>query len=188
MANEIYTSRLILRPIAVTDAPELHAIRSQEEVYRHIWTGPWKSISETEEWIQEIRNGPRSIMYTILQKEETTIIGIVGVNRWDKVHYMIDPKFWNRGYATEALAAFLVAFFKLQPKRLCIQTLLSAENHASRKVLEKCGFVHDAPKPYPGPPTTSEPSEEEEMEAISGAGSNPAPSDSTLYFIYIKPT
>lgn len=70
-------------------------------------------------------------MYTILTKEKTTVIGIVGVNCWDKVHYMIDPKFWGRGYASEALAAFLAVFFERQPKRLCIQTLLSAEIHAS---------------------------------------------------------
>lgn len=36
MAKQLFTDRLILRPIDVNDAPELCSIRSHEEVYQHM--------------------------------------------------------------------------------------------------------------------------------------------------------
>jgi hypothetical protein len=37
MSKNIYTDRLALRTLHVKDAPDLHAIRSLEEVHRHMF-------------------------------------------------------------------------------------------------------------------------------------------------------
>jgi hypothetical protein len=108
-------------------------------------------------------------MYTIFlgdQLEAEKIIGLVGLNRWDQVHYILDPKFSGLGYSTEALTAFLIALFELQPKRLSIGTVLSSENLASKRVLEKCGFVPGKPKREVSMPESTEISEQDELKEL----------------------
>lgn len=168
------------------------------------FTGPWKSITEAEQWIQETTNGPRSLIFTIFLKEEPgaqKIIGLVGLNRWDKIHYMLHPKFWGSGYCSEALGAFLIALFRHQPKRLSIGTVVSSDNIGSLRVLEKCGFVPDAPKTSVSMPTTAEISEHEELYELKYVVKNSglpdgsllkpvrptAPKGRVLYYRYVKP-
>jgi RimJ/RimL family protein N-acetyltransferase len=55
-----------------------------------------------------------------------------------EVGYWIGPTFWGRGIATEALRQFL----SLLPHRP-IYARVAHDNQASRRVLEKCGFVYD---------------------------------------------
>ena len=58
------------------------------------------------------------------------------------VGYWFGRAFWGRGIATQALTAFL----KLVPQRPLIAEV-AQHNHASRRVLETCGFIveHEAP-------------------------------------------
>ncbi|KAF2671251.1 acyl-CoA N-acyltransferase [Microthyrium microscopicum] len=191
----ISTERLVLRPIDLKDAPDLFAIRSLPEVHKHIFSGPWESVEKAQEWIQNIKDGPRSFMYTIRPKRQLDedhdggemIVGVIGLNRWDQVHFMYDPKVASRGYATEALTAFLVALFELQPKRLSIGTLVGSDNAASINVLEKCGFVPDVPQTLRYEPQSAEISEEEELNALQGIGYVPTGDSYSLFFIYPKP-
>jgi [ribosomal protein S5]-alanine N-acetyltransferase len=69
------------------------------------------------------------------------IIGIIGLNRFDSLSYMLHPDFWNKGYCTEAVRYFLDYLFKQQPERREITAWVFEDNVASRRVLEKCGFV-----------------------------------------------
>jgi hypothetical protein len=146
---------------------------------------------EAEEWIHDVSNGPRSLIYTILAQEPHNggeIVGVIGLNRWDQVHIMIHPDVSGLGYATEALRAFLPALFQQQPKRLSIGTVVGGDNLASMRVLENCGFVPDVPKRSVGPPVGAEPSEDEEKKALEGIGYEPAPGEGTLFFRCVKPT
>jgi RimJ/RimL family protein N-acetyltransferase len=52
-----------------------------------------------------------------------------------EVTYWIDRAFWGRGIATRALAELL----RLVPERP-VMARVAADNEASRRVLEKCGF------------------------------------------------
>jgi hypothetical protein len=127
-------------------------------------------------------------MYTIFLGDQT--IGLVGLSVWDQVHYMIDPDQWGKGYATEALTAFLIALFELQSKRLSISTLITSDNVASRKVLEKCGFVPMRPPGPVGRPTSAEISMREELRNLEGivdAHSSEHSSLGSLFFRYVKP-
>ena len=130
-------------------------------------------------------------MYTIFLKispEEDRIIGVVGLNAWDQVHIMIDPKFSGLGYAPEALKAFLISLFRLQPKRLSIGTLVSADNLASRKMLEVCGFVPDAPKTFVAARSKEEITEREELNALEGLGYKHTEGKDDLFFRYVNRT
>jgi RimJ/RimL family protein N-acetyltransferase len=125
-------------------------------------------------------------MYTIFLQDKT--IGVVGLSRWDKIHYMIDPDQWSKGFATEALGAFLIALFELQPKRQSTNTWISRDNVASRRVLEKCGFVPSkAGKKAAYMPQSAEISEQEELDMLQNIVVT-HPSKGNLFFIYVKPT
>jgi RimJ/RimL family protein N-acetyltransferase len=55
--------------------------------------------------------------------------------------YMLDPVFQARGLMTEAVHALVGAGFRFAPVQLVTASCLPV-NPASRRVLEKCGFVH----------------------------------------------
>jgi RimJ/RimL family protein N-acetyltransferase len=57
------------------------------------------------------------------------------------IGYALSPDVWGQGYATEATRAVAAAAFTLTPATE-IETSVHVENAASRRVLEKAGFVH----------------------------------------------
>jgi len=54
--------------------------------------------------------------------------------------YALAPEVWGRGYATEAVTAAVRAAFRLTPA-VEIEASVQLDNGASRRVLEKAGFV-----------------------------------------------
>jgi RimJ/RimL family protein N-acetyltransferase len=55
--------------------------------------------------------------------------------------YMLDPSAWGKGYATEALTAYLTTLFKYIPELEQVEAAAYEDNLGSRRVLEKCGFI-----------------------------------------------
>ena len=85
--------------------------------------------------------GPQ--VFPLITKEENQNIGYVqlvplGDGKWE-IGYHIAKRFTGRGYATEAVKAFLPVMAKAagiqEVYGICI-----SENIASKRVLEKCGF------------------------------------------------
>ncbi|PGH35060.1 hypothetical protein GX50_02091 [[Emmonsia] crescens] len=73
-----------------------------------------------------------------------TMIGIMGTHRTDPVAelgYMFHPSAWGKGYATEAVSAFVDRFWSAQVTANEIEAQVDLENHASANVLGKCGFA-----------------------------------------------
>lgn len=100
------------------------------------------------------QNNPDGLVYAVFTRQqegsqddepssEPQMIGIVGVHRplpKAEVGYIFHPSVWGRGYATEALAAFLGLFWELRPSAEMVEAMTDAENYASQRVLTKCGF------------------------------------------------
>ena len=77
-----------------------------------------------------------------------TIIGVTGAIRTPEVGYLFHKDTWGKGYATEALAAFMPLLWNHMgqdaPKdaRYDYATAFTdPENKGSQRVLEKCGFA-----------------------------------------------
>ena len=74
------------------------------------------------------------------------MIGVFGchVVRPDKkaslLGYVFSPPYWGKGYATEALKAFLPVFWDLRPDVEKMEAIVDIENVPSQKVLLKNGF------------------------------------------------
>lgn len=71
------------------------------------------------------------------------LLGIVGVHRVDPVPelgYILHPSVWGRGYATEAVGAFVQHFWGTFPELDVIEAKVDEQHPVSIRVLVKCGF------------------------------------------------
>jgi RimJ/RimL family protein N-acetyltransferase len=87
-----------------------------------------------------------------------TVIGFIGITAPPEVFYILDDKYWNAGYATEALRAFLDTYWNAFPEGLkgmdawtrdFLETHIIVGNDGSERVAVKCGFVHVADRSTP---------------------------------------
>jgi RimJ/RimL family protein N-acetyltransferase len=88
---------------------------------------------------------------SIAADKQGSAMGFVGITRPPEIFYIFDENHWGRGYATEALKAFLVAYWERYPAGLpdsndvdpnLLEAHVDDGNQASESVLVKCGFVH----------------------------------------------
>lgn len=141
------TSRLILRPPALTDAQALRSIASDPRValttasIRH----PYPAGAE-QELIRAIiaDEEPNRVRLAIAERDEPgTLIGLIGCHPRGadaaELTYMVSPDSWNRGIATEAAKKVIEWAFTEGPFQTIAASAL-ASNRASERVLEKAGF------------------------------------------------
>ena len=150
----VETPRLRLRLPSSQDVPALKrsfrdprtaravgaSLHSAEEMRE-----PGKMVTRTR---AEFRRSEHLSLSVLLQGSEECVgrVGLRGLDwKWRKVEslaYWVDPRWWNRGLATEA-SWFLcrVAFRALRMRRIASQAL--DRNLASQAVLRRIGFVEE---------------------------------------------
>jgi ribosomal-protein-alanine N-acetyltransferase len=148
----LQTERLVLRkPDPVADLQAIYLHRTKETVRRYI-DRPLQSLEEVDKMLQDVMAGiekNESIMWAIVEKNSGTFVGTIGYwrnqpeNHRAEVGYSLEPDFWNKGIGTEALRAVLKYGFE-EMKVHSIMSNINPLNAASRRVLEKCGFVQEA--------------------------------------------
>ncbi|HET9982612.1 MAG TPA: GNAT family N-acetyltransferase [Longimicrobiales bacterium] len=98
---------------------------------------------------RELRNGRElGIQYwPIFSLESGELVGCAGLKPYDvsrglyEMGYHLRPEFWGAGYATEAARAVVAyAFATIRPAALLAGH--HPENYASKRVLEKLGFIY----------------------------------------------
>ncbi len=94
----------------------------------------------------EIRSRQRETGYAFAIALDNQFVGVCAlydVNKLvgeAKLYYWVAVAFWNRGIATHALKKLMV-FAKNELKISCLKTGVLERNMASRRVLEKNGFI-----------------------------------------------
>ena len=143
------TRRLWLRWVRASDAPAIGAIASLAQVAQMTAAIPHPyPAGAAERFILGAREatagGSAMILAVTLKNKARTLIGLVSAeatpSRDVEVGYLIAPASAGKGYASEALLALLDSVFNLSD----VRTVLAKTrviNPASRRVLEKCGFV-----------------------------------------------
>lgn len=169
METILETERLILRPLAATDVHGLFLLDSDPEVHRYIGQRPIKTEEEAANVIAIIRQQYQDYgigRWAVIEKATNDFIGWCGfkymtepvnkhVNHYD-FGYRLRSNFWNKGFATEASAAWLRhATDVLHLKEIYAMT--DIDNMASRRVLEKTGFRLAEIFPYDALPNWREP-------------------------------
>ena len=142
------TAHLWLRWLRATDAAALTAVASLPEVAQMTASIPYPyPPGEAERFIFNARArvaaGEALILAVTTKAKSQPLIGVVSAQPDDldiEIGYMIAPAQAGRGYGTEAAAVLVDAVFNLTETRT-IAANSRVVNPASRRVLEKCGFV-----------------------------------------------
>lgn len=143
----IETNRIIITDLTKDMKEAIHLNSLDDDNRRFVPDEVFETVEDAEEAIDylmgvyEKGNGP--LVYPVLTKEGQNIGYVQAIPLNDEsyeVGYHIGASYTNKGYATEAVKAFLPVFMKqigiTEIKGVCL-----SENKASIKVLENCGFI-----------------------------------------------
>ena len=144
----IKTLRLTITTFSSDMAQSVYENSQDDDTRRFVPDEVYESVEEAREAIEflmtryDSAEGP--FVYPIITNDGGQNIGYVQLCQIDdgswEIGYHIAKQFTGHGYATEAVKAFLPAMAKkLNIKE--VYGICLAENTASVRVLEKCGFV-----------------------------------------------
>jgi [ribosomal protein S5]-alanine N-acetyltransferase len=143
-----HTRNLILRPLALMDAPPLFEILQEPGILRYFPPSPPPSLEKTERYItRQIAHWEKHGYghWGVVIPGDERLVGWVGLEFLPElgeteVAYLVSGRVRGRGYASEAGQTALS--YGLGNCRLeYIIGLVHPENAASIRVLEKCGLV-----------------------------------------------
>lgn len=155
----IETKRLIITEFAMDMAEAVHRCSLDEDNRRFVPDEVFETVEEAGETVAYLmgvyKNADGPLVYPVLLRDGGEYIGYVQAvpfedGTWE-IGYHIGADYTKRGYATEAVKAFLpVIMPRLGLERM--KGVCLADNMASRKVMERCGFMkeYEGPGPYQG--------------------------------------
>ena len=118
----------------------MHAVLSDERAMRYWTTGPHADLAETERWLDSMITSPPEINDDFVVTLDGEVIGKMGAWRLPEFGFILRSDLWGRGYAREALAAFLEHMFRTRAVE-CLTADVDPRNTASLKLLADHGFV-----------------------------------------------
>ncbi len=144
----IKTSRLTIKTFSLDMAQSVYENSQDDDTRRFVPDEVYDSVEEARAAIEflisryDTTDGP--FVYPIITNDGGQNIGYVQLCKVDEgtweIGYHIAENFTGKGYATEAVKAFLpVMAQKLNIKE--VYGICLTENLASVRVLEKCGFT-----------------------------------------------
>ena len=148
----IETKRLILRPFEPADLVDFNAYASVPGVGEGAGWHHHRSMEESAEILNSFLEGKS--VFALYHKVDKKVMGSLGLHAgWTsrnetykhlkakEIGYVVAKDYWDMGFATEAVRAVVsCGFASLGIEAFGIAHF--AENTASRRVAEKCGFVY----------------------------------------------
>ncbi|TVX93388.1 GNAT family N-acetyltransferase [Paenibacillus agilis] len=151
MIVELYTDRLHLRKMKVSDSSSLFSIWSDPDVTKFMNVTSFTDEDQAKDMIKlldELSQNNKAIRFSIIEMESNEIIGSCGFNYLDFEHakaeigYDIAKAYWGKGYASEAVRSLLdYGFSDLQLNR--IEAKVELDNVSSIKLLQKLNFTFE---------------------------------------------
>ncbi|MDR1905853.1 MAG: GNAT family N-acetyltransferase [Clostridiales bacterium] len=148
------TERLRLRPMELSDAADIFEYASDEENVRDMLFDAHANIYDTINFLSGERikyDNKACYDYAIILKDTGKLIGTGGVFEADKlphsanIGYILNKKYWGKGYATEAMTAVVNFCFNVLRVRR-VEAWHIAENEKSGIVMKKLGMVYEGTK------------------------------------------
>jgi RimJ/RimL family protein N-acetyltransferase len=147
----IQTSRLLLRPFTLEDAPVVQKLAGERDIASTTLNIPHPYEDRmAEEWIsthQDRYVKGVSVVFAIVLRADESLVGAMGLeiskeNDRAELGYWIGKPYWNLGYCTEAAHAVIqYGFERLGLARIYASHL--KRNPASGRVLQKAGMAHE---------------------------------------------
>ncbi|MBQ4601458.1 MAG: GNAT family N-acetyltransferase [Clostridia bacterium] len=145
---QIETDRLILRHMKPSDARDMYDYAHRPEVTKYLLWAPHDSLEYTRTYLKQVERCYRQGTFHdfgVILKEDNRFIGTCGFARIDEANataeagYVLNPEYWGKGLATEALCAVIAFGFEKRGFNR-IESRYMVDNHASRRVMEKSGM------------------------------------------------
>jgi [ribosomal protein S5]-alanine N-acetyltransferase len=144
--------RIILRELQDSDWQGIHDYASQEQACRFQPWGP-NTEEETKSFVQEAledaKRNPRTRFFFVIQDSQNhELLGAVELNIRDlhnqagDIGYIINPKSWGKGFATEAAELVIQYGFEVLKLHRIFATC-NPGNNGSARVLEKLGMTKE---------------------------------------------
>ena len=146
---KIETERLVITRFTIDMAEAVHRNSLDADNRRFVPDEVFETLEEAAETVRFLmsvyENGDGPLVYPVCLKDGTCIGYVQAVpfddGTWE-VGYHIGENYTKKGFATEAVKAFLpVIMPRLGIDR--IKGICLADNLASRKVMERCGFMKE---------------------------------------------
>ena len=140
-----------MRPLVASDAKDVLFMRSNAKVNKYIIRKPMEDLKEAEVFIKKINNSihyKECIDWVITYKESSQMIGSICLwnleesKEYGEIGYALHPNEQGKGIMNEAMECVLNYGFESMELKT-IEAYTHRENEASKKLLEKNGFVFD---------------------------------------------
>lgn len=143
--------RVVLRHPVAEDAPQVLEIFGDADAMRYWSHEPFTEIGAAAAYVDRIHAGfaeRRLIQWAVTLASDDVLIGTVTLVGFDwrsrrcELGYMLSPREWGRGLASEAVHRVLqFAFDELDLHR--VEADVDPRNAASARLLERLGFVRE---------------------------------------------
>lgn len=122
----------------MADTRPMHSIMSNPRAMRYWSTPPHTDLAETERWMASMVDPGAAPGDDFIVTLDGKLIGKLGAWRLPEVGFLIDPAHWGKGYAIEALSAYICRRRELGSTELTAD--VDPRNVASLSLLERAGF------------------------------------------------
>lgn len=138
--TELRTKRLVLRRARLEDLEAMHAVLSNERAMRYWSTGPHSELVQTRDWLDSMVSSPPELSDDFVVTLGGKVIGKMGAWRLPEFGFILLPNHWGRGYAAEAMSAFLDHAFRTRDVEF-LNADVDPRNTSSLKLLTNYGFT-----------------------------------------------
>jgi len=145
----LFTQRLQLRQLALSDEQEIYIQRSDPRILQYIDRSKAHSLDDARQFIQKIHTNiaeNQSIYWAIALKNNPTLIGTICL--WNikpekssvEIGYSLHPDFQGQGYMQEALEVVMDYGFEVMQAKT-IEAFTNPANTPSIRLLQKNNFI-----------------------------------------------
>ena len=138
--TELRTDRLILRRARPGDLEAIHAVLTDERAMQYWSEGPHADIARTKEWLDSMIDARPEESDDFVITVDGEVIGKLGTWKIPDIGFIIRSDQWGRGYAAEAMRAFLQHIFEVRGVEL-LTADVDPRNTGSLRLLKDHGFV-----------------------------------------------
>ncbi len=146
---ELRTQRLLLRPFRASDVPDIVRLAGAREVAATTARIPHPyTEADARHFLEHLQKDKDfGFAFAITRQETGELVGGVGLHPVPgqprgELGYWIGVPYWGNGYATEAAGAVVAFGFDVLKLHRIFAGYFKG-NEASRRVLEKLGFIHE---------------------------------------------
>jgi [ribosomal protein S5]-alanine N-acetyltransferase len=140
--------RVLLREFTLDDAPAVYEYGSDPDVIRYLDWGPTRTVAEATEFLEGVRmqyQEGTGLVLAVVERATGQVAGnvaLMGIDlrrRRAEIGYVLNRRFWGRGYITESgLLLLNHAFTEMQLDEVI--AYVDPTNEPSRQVLHRLGM------------------------------------------------